>query len=58
VDVPGARHEPRDGEPMWGLYQHKLSFGGRWLELAGAHERVIHRWRYTAGRIASRIMRR
>ena len=32
---------PVEGEPMWGLYQHKLSFGGQWLELAGAHERVV-----------------
>ena len=23
-----------EGEPMWGLYQHKLSFGGEWLELS------------------------
>ena len=25
---------------MYGLYQHKRSFGGRWVELTGAHERV------------------
>ena len=25
---------------MCGLYQHKRSFGGQWVELAGAHERV------------------
>ena len=43
--------EPVEGEPMWGLYQHKLSFGGRWLELAGAHERVIRPRRYAAGPI-------
>jgi lipid II:glycine glycyltransferase (peptidoglycan interpeptide bridge formation enzyme) len=57
VDVVGARREPREGEPMWGLYQHKLSFGGRWLELAGAHERVLHPNRYRAGRIAARLAR-
>jgi lipid II:glycine glycyltransferase (peptidoglycan interpeptide bridge formation enzyme) len=55
VDVAGARHEPVEGEPTWGLYQHKLSFGGRWVELAGAHERVIRRNRYLAGRIAGRL---
>jgi lipid II:glycine glycyltransferase (peptidoglycan interpeptide bridge formation enzyme) len=57
VDVAGARHEPREGEPMWGLYQHKLSFGGQWLELAGAHEKVIRPARYGAGRIAARLSR-
>jgi peptidoglycan pentaglycine glycine transferase (the first glycine) len=50
VDVAGARREPREDEPMWGLYQHKLSFGGRWLELAGANEIVMRRRRYRAGR--------
>jgi lipid II:glycine glycyltransferase (peptidoglycan interpeptide bridge formation enzyme) len=57
ADVAGARREPREGEPMWGLYQHKLSFGGLWLELAGAHETVIRPNRYRAGRIAARVAR-
>jgi lipid II:glycine glycyltransferase (peptidoglycan interpeptide bridge formation enzyme) len=57
ADVAGARREPRDGEPMWGLYQHKRSFGGEWLELTGAHERVIDAGRYRAGRIAGRVAR-
>jgi hypothetical protein len=57
VDVAGARREPRDGEPMWGLYQHKRSFGGEWLELSGAHERVIDGRLYTLGRLTSRIAR-
>jgi len=57
ADVAGARREPREGEPMWGLYQHKLSFGGRWLELAGAHERVIRPRRYAIGRATSRVAR-
>jgi lipid II:glycine glycyltransferase (peptidoglycan interpeptide bridge formation enzyme) len=57
VDVPGARREPREGEPMYGLYQHKLSFGGRWLELAGARERVIRPRRYGAGRVLQRFAR-
>lgn len=41
VDVRGARHEPRPGEPMHGLLEFKRSFGGRWVELAGAHEKVL-----------------
>ena len=57
VDTPGARREPREGEPMHGLYQHKLSFGARWLELAGAHERVIRPSRYRVGRLLARARR-
>ncbi|HET9520648.1 MAG TPA: GNAT family N-acetyltransferase, partial [Candidatus Limnocylindrales bacterium] len=55
ADVAGARREPREGEPMWGLYQHKLSFGGTWIEMSGAHERVIRPNRYRVGRLASRL---
>ncbi len=58
VDVVGARHEPRPGEPMYGLYQHKRSFGARWVELTGAHERVLRSRHYLAGRIASAARRR
>ena len=58
VDVAGARHEPREGEPMFGLYQHKRSFGAEWLELVGAHERVIRPTRYLFGRIAARALGR
>ncbi len=57
ADVAGARREPREDEPMWGLYQHKRSFGGQWLELVGAHELVARPRRYTAGRLASRVTR-
>jgi len=57
VDVAGARREPREGEPTWGLYQHKRSFGGEWLELAGAHERVLDAGLYRVGRIASKAAR-
>lgn len=58
VDVAGARHEPKPGEPMFGLYQHKRSFGAEWVELPGAHERVIRPARYLAGRVAARLVRR
>jgi lipid II:glycine glycyltransferase (peptidoglycan interpeptide bridge formation enzyme) len=57
ADVAGARHEPVEGDEMWGLYQHKRSFGGEWLELAGAHERVLDANRYRLGRLASRAAR-
>ena len=57
VDVAGARGVPVEGDPLYGLYQHKASFGGRWLELTGAHERVYDGRGYSAGRIASRMAR-
>jgi lipid II:glycine glycyltransferase (peptidoglycan interpeptide bridge formation enzyme) len=57
VDVPGARHEPLPGEPMYGLAEHKRAFGAVFLELAGAHERVIRPWRYALGRVAARAVR-
>ncbi len=57
VDIAGARREPRPGEPTFGLYEHKRSFGATWLELAGAQEHVARAWRYTAGRAAARATR-
>jgi lipid II:glycine glycyltransferase (peptidoglycan interpeptide bridge formation enzyme) len=57
VDVPGQRNEPGPGDPMHGLYQHKQSFGAHWLQLTGAHERVIRPRRYLAGRALSRALR-
>ncbi|MEW5989784.1 MAG: GNAT family N-acetyltransferase [Chloroflexota bacterium] len=54
VDVPGARRPPVEGEPMYGLYEHKRSFGATWVELSGAHERVSRPRRYAAGRLISR----
>ena len=41
VDVPGARRLPTPGEPQWGMYEHKVGFGARWVESAGAHEIVL-----------------
>ena len=58
VDVAGARRPPREGEPMWGLYEHKRSFGAVWVELAGAHERVVDAAGYRTGTILAGIRRR
>lgn len=55
VDVAGARGEPHEGDPLYGLYQHKRAFGGRWLELSGAHERVFDPRGYLFGRLAGRF---
>ena len=57
VDVAGARRPPEPGEPTFGLYEHKRSFGATLVEMAGAQERVARAWRYAAGRAASRAMR-
>jgi peptidoglycan pentaglycine glycine transferase (the first glycine) len=57
ADVAGARRVPREGEPMYGLYEHKKSFGATWLELVGAHERVFRPQRYAVGRVLQRLTR-
>jgi lipid II:glycine glycyltransferase (peptidoglycan interpeptide bridge formation enzyme) len=57
TDVPGARRPPRPGEPMYGLYEHKASFGARWVDQAGAHEKVFRPRRYAAGRLVARLAR-
>ena len=55
VDVRGSRDEPQDGDPLYGLYQHKKSFGGQWLQLTGAHERVFDARGYALGRLAGAL---
>ena len=55
VDVAGARCEPRPGDAMYGLFEFKRSFGGRWVELAGAHGRVLHPARARAGTVLTRV---
>jgi lipid II:glycine glycyltransferase (peptidoglycan interpeptide bridge formation enzyme) len=57
VDTPGARRIPLEGEPTFGLYEHKRSFGAAWVALAGAHEHVARPWRYALGRTVSRLGR-
>lgn len=55
VDVRGARRRPLEGEPEHGMLTFKESFGAEWVELAGAHERVIRPWRYALGRVTGRL---
>lgn len=57
VDVRGARRKPRPGEPEHGMLLFKESFGAQWVEMTGAHERVIRPGRYLAGRIVDRVAR-
>ena len=55
VDVPGARRRPVPDEPAYGMLTFKESFGARWIELAGAHERVLRPFRYGLGRVTQRL---
>ena len=55
VDVPGARRRPEPGEPAHGMLTFKESFGARWIELTGAHERVLSPARYALGRVTARL---
>ena len=57
VDIAPDHREPGEGDPMAGLYEHKRSFGATWIEMTGAHERVLSAPRYAAGRLAARLMR-
>jgi peptidoglycan pentaglycine glycine transferase (the first glycine) len=57
VDVAPQHREPRPGDPMAGLYEHKRSFGASWVEMVGAHERIDRPWRYRLGRLTSRLAR-
>jgi lipid II:glycine glycyltransferase (peptidoglycan interpeptide bridge formation enzyme) len=56
VDVRGARRRPRPEEPEHGMLTFKESFGATWLELAGAHERVMHPGRHALGRGLTRLL--
>jgi hypothetical protein len=58
VDVAGARGIPEPGDRMWGLYEFKRAFGGRWVEMTGAYERAMRPRRYAAGRLAAAVVRR
>ena len=57
VDVRGARHKPEKGEPTYGLWEHKASFGAEWVESVPAHEVVLRPWTYRAGLAAGRVRR-
>jgi lipid II:glycine glycyltransferase (peptidoglycan interpeptide bridge formation enzyme) len=54
VDRPGLREPPAPGDPNHGLYEHKASFGARWVVRTPAHRIVLRPWRerYVASRRA------
>ncbi len=55
VDTEGARGRPDKGDPTYGMYQFKESFGARWVELTGAHQRTMRPMRNLAGRLIGRL---
>lgn len=57
VDLGPDHREPVAGDAMAGLYEHKRSFGAHWVEMVGAHERVLRPWRASAGRVTTRLAR-
>jgi peptidoglycan pentaglycine glycine transferase (the first glycine) len=57
VDAGPDHLEPDEGAPMAGLYEHKRSFGARWIEMTGAQERVMKPLPYAIGRLTSRVSR-
>ena len=57
LDTAPDHREPGEGDPMAGLYEHKRSFGASWVEMTGAHERVLRPARYAVGRAAARLAR-
>jgi lipid II:glycine glycyltransferase (peptidoglycan interpeptide bridge formation enzyme) len=57
VDTGPAHQLPAEGQPLHGLYEHKRGFGAVWVEMAGAHERVIRPARYGLGRVLTRAAR-
>jgi lipid II:glycine glycyltransferase (peptidoglycan interpeptide bridge formation enzyme) len=58
VDTEGARTKPDKGHPNYGMYQFKESFGARWVELTGAHQRTMRPMRHGIGQVATRALRR
>jgi lipid II:glycine glycyltransferase (peptidoglycan interpeptide bridge formation enzyme) len=55
VDTEGARGKPNKGDPTYGMYQFKESFGARWVELTGAHQRTMKPLQNLAGRVAGKL---
>ena len=55
VDVPGARREPQPGEPTYGLFEHKRSFGAVFTPHAAAHEIVLRPWVHRGREIAASV---
>jgi lipid II:glycine glycyltransferase (peptidoglycan interpeptide bridge formation enzyme) len=55
VDTERDRTRPDKGDPTYGMYQFKESFGARWVELTGAHQRTMHPMQHLAGRVLGKL---
>ncbi len=55
IDTEGHRGRPNKGDPTYGMYQFKESFGARWVELTGAHQRTMKPLQNLAGRVAGKL---
>ena len=55
VDTEGARGRPEKGNPTYGMYQFKESFGARWVDLTGAHQRTMRPMHNLAGRVLGKL---
>jgi peptidoglycan pentaglycine glycine transferase (the first glycine) len=52
VDLPGRRDPPRPGDPNYGLYEHKSSFGAVWVVREPARRIVLRPWADGAARVS------
>ncbi len=55
VDTAAHRRRPNKGDPTYGAYQLRESFGARWVELTGAHRWPAHPMRVRANRFRGRL---
>ena len=55
VDIEGARTKPDKGDPTYGEYVFRESFGGRWVQLTGAHRRTLRPMQNIAGRFLGKL---
>jgi lipid II:glycine glycyltransferase (peptidoglycan interpeptide bridge formation enzyme) len=58
VDTAGSRGRPNKGDPTYGAYQLRESFGARWVELAGAHRKTMRPRSISVGRVVAAARRR
>jgi lipid II:glycine glycyltransferase (peptidoglycan interpeptide bridge formation enzyme) len=55
IDTEGARDKPDKGDPTYGMYQFKESFGARWVEMTGAHRKTMRPMANLAGRVLGKL---
>ena len=55
VDTETFRSKPDKGDPTYGMYQFKESFGARWVEMTGAHRKTMRPMANLAGRVLGKL---